>query len=214
MIDLYTWETSNGRKASVMLEECGLAYRVFPVDIGKGAQHAPEYLQLNPDNKIPAIVDHDPPAGFGNKPHTVFESGAILLYLAEKTGRLIPEDPVARSLCLQWLMFGLSGFGPMLQQLHYFNRQTAQPVPFAIERYSNEAARLYQVLNKRLADAEYLAGAEYTIADIAAYPWVARYEWQKIDVAAYPNVQRWYAEIGKRPAVQRGFQVPKLAAAT
>ncbi len=211
MIDLYTWETSNGRKASVMLEECGLEYQVFPVDIGKGEQHDPNFLLINPDNKIPAIVDHDPPAGLGSRPHVVFESGAILLYLAEKTGRFVPNDPAARSLCLQWLMFGLSGFGPMLQQLHYFNRQTKEPVPFAIQRYSDEAARLYRVLNKRLGDVEYLAGAEYTIADIAAYPWVARYEWQKVDLADYPNVQRWYARIGGRPAVQRGFQVPKIA---
>jgi GST-like protein len=206
---LYTWDTSNGRKASVMLEETGLEYRVVPVDIGKRMQHDPAYVLINPTTKIPAIVDHNPPAGFGDKPHAVFETGAILLYLADKADRLMPKDPAARSLCLQWTMFALSGFGPTCQQLHYFNRIPTEPVPYTIKHYTAETERLYRVLDQRLQGSAYLAGSEYTIADIAAYPWVARYEWQKIDLADYPGVQRWYATISERPAVQRGFAVPK-----
>ena len=212
MIDLYTWETSNGRKASVMLEETGLAYRAIPVNIGKGEQHTPEYLALHPDGKIPVIVDHDPPPGFGGAPHTVFESGAILLYLADKSGLLLPTEAVARSRCMQWLMFGLSVAGPTCQQLHYFRRQTPEPVPFAIQRYFDETSKVYRVLDKRLGEAEYLGGDAYTIADIATYPWIARYNWQGIELADYPHVQRWFAAIGERPAVQRGFAVPRLPA--
>jgi GST-like protein len=210
VIDLYTWGTSNGRKASVMLEETGLDYRVFPIDIDKNMQRQPDYVSINPTTKIPAIVDHDPPAGFGDGPHALFETGAILLYLADKADRLLPRDPAARSLCLQWMMFGLSGFGPTCQQLHFFNRIPKEPVPYAIAHYTAETERLYRVLDQRLQGSDYLAGSEYTIADIAAFPWVARYEWQKIDLAQYPGVLRWYAAISERPAVQRGFNVPKM----
>lgn len=204
MIELYTWGTPNGRKASVMLEEVGLPYNVHSINIGKGEQFAPAFVAINPNSKIPAIVD---PEGPGGRRLTLFESGAILIYLAEKTGRLLPRDPIARLEALQWLMFQMGGVGPIFGQVHHFLRAAPEPVPYAIERYSKETARLYGVLDGRLAKAEYLAG-EYSIADIATYPWVARHEWHKIDLAAYPNVQRWFKAIGGRPAVQRGMAVP------
>jgi GST-like protein len=209
MIDLYTWETSNGRKASVMLEECGLEYRVFAVDIDHGGQHDPAYRAILPAGKIPAIVDHDFLLADGSGPHLIFESGAILLYLANKVHRFLPADGGARSECMQWFMFGLSTLGPLLQQLHYFNRRGGEPVQVAVERYAGEAARLYGVLEQRLANVAYLGGSEYTIADIATYPWIARHEWQKITLADFPNVRRWYDTVGARAAVRRGFAVPK-----
>jgi GSH-dependent disulfide-bond oxidoreductase len=205
VIELYTWGTPNGRKASVMLEECGLAYRVHRVDIGKGEQRAPEFLAISPNNKIPAIVDPDGPDG---KPMSLFESGAILVYLAGKTGRFLPDDTRGKYVALQWLMFQMGGVGPMFGQVHHFLRAAKEEVPYAIERYTKEKDRLYAVLDKRLGEARYLAGKEYTIADIATYPWVARHDWHKTDLAAFPNVKRWFDAISARPAVKRGMAVP------
>jgi GST-like protein len=205
VIELYTWGTPNGRKASVMLEECGLAYRVHKVDIGKDEQFAPEFLAISPNNKIPAIVDPDGPDG---KPISLFESGAILVYLAGKTGRFLPADVRGKYVALQWLMFQMGGVGPMFGQLHHFLRAAKEEVPYAIERYTKEKDRLYGVLDRRLGEADYLAGAQYTIADIATYPWVARHEWHKTDLAAFPNVKRWFDAISARPAVKRGMAVP------
>lgn len=204
MIDLYTWSTPNGRKASIMLEETGLPYTVHRVNIGQSDQFKPEFLAISPNNKIPAIVDSDGPDG---KPYSLFESGAILIYLAEKTGKLMPAAPAARYRVLQWLMFQMGGVGPMFGQAHHFLRFAKEKIPYAMQRYSDETARLYRVLDKQLTDHEYLAG-DYSIADIATYPWVARHEWQQIDLAAYPNVNRWFDAIGARPAVQRGMKVP------
>jgi GST-like protein len=204
MIDLYTWTTPNGRKASVMLEECGLAYNVHKIDIGKGDQFKPEFLAVNPNGKIPAIVDGDGPGG---KPISVFESGAILIYLAEKTGsKLLPADPRQRYAVLQWLMFQMGGVGPMFGQAHHFIRFAPEKVPYGIERYSKETRRLYGVMDKRLVEATYLAG-EYSIADIATYPWVARHEYHEVNLADFPNVKRWFDAISARPAVVKGMAV-------
>ena len=204
MIELHTWSTPNGRKVSIMLEELGLPYSVHPVNIGKDEQFRPDFLAISPNNKIPAIVD---PEGPGGKRFSLFESGAILIYLAEKTGKLVPNDPTARYTALQWLMFQMGGLGPMLGQTHHFLRAAPEPVPYAIKRYKDETRRLYGVLDKRLAEAEHLAG-EYSIADIASYPWVARHEWHQIELGDFPNVKRWYDAIGARPAVHRGMKVP------
>ena len=205
MIDLYTWKTPNGRKVSIMLEEVGLPYRVHPVDLGKDEQFDPEFLKISPNNKIPAIVD---PYGPDGKPIAMFESGAILIYLSAKTGKLLPEDMRGRFVALQWLMCQMGGVGPMFGQLHHFLRAASEHVPYAIERYRKEKDRLYGVLDRRLAEVEYLAG-EYSIADIATYPWVARYEWHQTDLNDYPNVKRWFEAISARPAVQRGMAVPE-----
>jgi GSH-dependent disulfide-bond oxidoreductase len=207
MIDLYTWATPNGHKASIMLEELGLDYRVRPIDIGDGEQFAPEYIAINPNAKIPAIVDADGPEG---GPFAVFESGAILIYLAEKAGQFLPADAAGRSRVIQWLMFQVGGLGPMLGQAQHFRRFAPQPLPYAIERYTQEAIRLYSVLEKRLGESEYLGGAGYSIADIAAYPWVGRAEWQGVPLADFPQVRRWLDAVGRRPAVMRGMQVPQL----
>jgi GSH-dependent disulfide-bond oxidoreductase len=204
MIDLYTWSTPNGRKVSIMLEETGLSYRVHKIDISKGDQFKPEFVAINPNSKIPAIVDSDGPGG---KPFPLFESGAILIYLADKTGQFLPKDPAARYTVLEWLMFQMGGVGPMFGQVHHFLRAAPEPVPYAIERYGKETRRLYGVLDARLKQAAHLAG-EYSIADIATYPWVARHEWHKVALGDFPNVERWYREIGARPAVARGMQVP------
>ncbi|HEY4637653.1 MAG TPA: glutathione binding-like protein, partial [Burkholderiales bacterium] len=204
MIDLYTWSTPNGRKVSIMLEECALPYRVHPINIGKGEQFTPEFLALNPNNRIPAIVDSEGPDG---KPLPLFESGAILIYLAEKTGKFMPRDPRTRLICLQWLMFQMGGVGPMFGQAHHFLRSAKEQVPYGIKRYTDETRRLYGVLQKRLSDAEYLAD-EYSIADIATFPWVARFEWHKVDLADFPAVKRWFDTINARPAVQKGMAVP------
>lgn len=204
MIELYTWTTPNGRKVSVMLEEVGLPYRTHPVNIGKGEQFTPEFVAINPNAKIPAISD---PEGPGGKPINLFESGAILIYLAEKTGKLMPHDPVRRLEALQWLMFQMGGVGPMFGQAHHFLRAAPEPIPYGIERYTKETRRLYGVLDARLRDHEFLAG-EYSIADIATYPWVARHEWHKVELGDFPDVARWYAAIGARPAVVRGMKVP------
>jgi GST-like protein len=205
MIELYTWGTPNGRKVSIMLEECGLPYNVHRIDIGKGDQFTPEYLEINPNGKIPSIVDPDGPDG---QPIAMMESGAILVYLAGKTGRLLPASARGKYVALQWLMFQMGHVGPMYGQVHHFLRSAKVEVPYAIERYVKEKDRLYGVLDRRLGAARFLAGDEYTIADIATYPWVARYEWHKTDLATFPNVKRWFDTIGARPAVQRGMAVP------
>ena len=205
MIDLYTWATPNGHKISVMLEEVALPYRVHPVNIGAGEQFAPAYLAINPNGKIPAIVDHEGPGG---QPLSLMESGAILLYLADKSGRLLASAGAARYDALQWLMFQMGGVGPMFGQVHHFVRFAKEKIPYAVDRYVTEQKRLYAVLNAHLAEAEYLA-AEYSIADIATYPWVARHEWHPLDLAAdYPHVKRWFDAISARPAVRRGMAVP------
>lgn len=204
VIDLYTWTTPNGRKASIMLEEIGLPYNAIPIDIGNGAQFAPEFLAISPNNKIPAIVDHD--TGI-----SMMESGAILLYLAEKAGRLIPRDERERWRVVEWLMMQMGSVGPMLGQVHHFLRFNNGKAPYAEERYHAEALRIYGVLDRRLAQQEYLAG-EYSIADIATWPWIARYEWQSIAWESFPNVRRWYRQIAARPAVQRGYDVPHATA--
>jgi GST-like protein len=204
MIDLYTWTTPNGRKVSIMLEELALPYRVHPINIGKGEQFSTEYVAINPNSKIPSIVDPDGPGG---APITMMESGAILVYLAGKTGKLLPATVRERYVALQWLMFQMGGVGPIFGQVHHFLRAAKEPVPYAIERYTKETQRLYGVLNARLRDHECLAD-EYSIADIATYPWVARYEWHKTNLADFPHVKRWFDAISARPAVQRGMKVP------
>ena len=194
-IDLYTWPTPNGRKISIALEELGLAYRAHPVNIGKDEQFAPEFLKISPNNKIPAIVDDG---------RAMMESGAILLYLADKTDRLGGSD---RWTTLEWLMLQMGGVGPMLGQANHFLQFNVGKSAYAEQRYATEAARLYGVLDRRLADHEYLAG-DYSIADIATWPWISRWPWHRIDWAEYPNLRRWFATIAARPAVQRGWSVP------
>jgi GST-like protein len=204
MIQLYTWSTPNGRKVSIMLEELGLEYDTHAINIGKSDQFTPEFIAINPNSKIPAIVDPDGPDG---KPITIMESGAILIYLAEKAGKLLPASARGRSVALQWLMFQMGGVGPMFGQVHHFLRAAKEPVPYAIERYTKETQRLYGVLNARLAGREYLAD-EYSIADIATYPWTARYEWHKTRLEDFPHVKRWFDALSARPAVQRGMAIP------
>ncbi len=201
MIDLYTWTTPNGRKVSIMLEEVGLPYTAHAVNIGEGEQHAPEFLKISPNNKIPAIVDNDNGVA-------LMESGAILLYLAEKTGKFQPQGDEARWREMEWLMWQMGGVGPFFGQVHHFVKFNPGKAPYAEERYLNEAHRLYGVMDKRLAEHEYLAGA-YGVADIATWPWVSRFEWQTVDLNQYPNVKRWYVAIAGRPAVERGYHVPK-----
>jgi GSH-dependent disulfide-bond oxidoreductase len=204
MIDLYSWATPNGRKIHVMLEECGLEYNAHAVNIGKGEQFEPDFLKISPNNRIPAITDSDGPGG---KPISLFESGAILMYLAEKTGKFLPEEPSARYETLQWLMFQMGGVGPMFGQSNHFSHYAVDKIPYAIDRYVNESKRLYGVIDKRLGDVEYLAGAEYTIADIATHPWVQGFERRGVDPNDYPNVKRWVEVIHQRPTVKRGIQV-------
>jgi GST-like protein len=205
MIQLYTWGTPNGKKVSIMLEEVGLPYEVHPVNLAKGEQMTPEYLAINPNNKIPTIIDRDGPGG---QPLKLFESGAILMYLAEKTGKLWPKDMRKRYEVIQWLMFQMGGVGPMFGQANYFFR-LAEKVPYAIERFHKEALRLYGVLDGELGQREYLAG-EYSIADIATYPWVGRHEIHQVKLEQFPNVKRWFDTISARPAVERGMEIPKL----
>jgi GST-like protein len=205
MIQLYTWGTPNGKKVSIMLEEIGMPYEVHPINLGQGDQLKPDYLAINPNNKIPSIVDTDGPDG---KPLTLFESGAILMYLAEKSGKLWPANMRQRYLVIQWLMFQMGGVGPMFGQANYFFR-LEEKVPYAIERYHKEALRLYGVLEKALGQNEYLAGA-YSIADIATYPWVWRHEMHHVNLEEFPNVKRWYDKISERPAVKRGMEIPKV----
>ena len=201
MIQLYTWGTPNGRKISIMLEEVGLPYQVIPIDISKGDQFKPAFLAINPNNKIPAIVDDDNGQAF-------FESGAILLYLAEKTGKLLPENTNDKWQVMQWLMWQLAGQGPMLGQAHHFLHFNPGTSEYAEERYLQEAKRLYTVLEKQLQGQHFVAIDELTIADIAIWPWVSRYQFQKIDLHNFPNVLEWYLELAKRPAFQAGYQVP------
>jgi GST-like protein len=203
-IEVWTWPTPNGHKVHIALEELGLPYTVVPVAIGAGEQFRPEFLAITPNHRIPAIVDPDGPGG---QRITLFESGAILIYLAEKAGGLIPADPVARYTCLQWLMFQMGGVGPMFGQYGHFHNYAPEKLPYAMERYAKEVTRLHRVLEKRLSEAEYLAGAEYSIADIATFPWLRFPERRNIDLAAFPNVKRWHDAIAARPAVQRGVAV-------
>jgi GST-like protein len=200
MIDLYTFTTPNGRKASVMLEEVGLPYKVHKIDITKNDQFTPEYIAINPNSKIPAIVDQD--TGL-----TVFESGAILIYLAEKAGKLLPTDQKGRFQVLEWLMLQMGSVGPMFGQLNHFKRYAPEKIPYAIARYEKETLRLYGVLDRQLANHEFLCG-DYSIADIATYPWVAIYEFQGLSLDEHPNLKRWFETLQQRPAVQRGMQVP------
>ncbi|MBY4676944.1 glutathione S-transferase C-terminal domain-containing protein [Marinobacterium arenosum] len=205
MIDLYTWGTPNGYKVSIMLEACQLPYQVHPINILEEEQFAPEFLTISPNNKIPAIVDPDGPAG---EPVALFESGAILLYLAEKTGLFLPEEPRERLDCIQWLMWQMGGFGPFLGQAHHFNRFAPEPVPYAIERYNKEARRLWQVLDRQLAGKRFVVGDDLTIADFAIYPWAMRYPWQSIDPADFPAVADWMELMGGLEFVKYGMQVP------
>ncbi len=204
MIDLYYWPTPNGWKISIALEELGLAYRMIPVDIGRGAQFEPGFLAISPNNRIPAIVDHDPEDG--GDPISVFESGAILLYLAEKTGRLIPRDPRGRKQVIEWLMWQMGGLGPMLGQAHHFRAYAPERIEYAIDRYTKEANRLYGVLDKRLEGREYIAG-DYSIADIACWPWIVPHERQGQKLEDTPHLHRWFERIKSRPAVQRGLEL-------
>ncbi len=205
-IDLYYWPTPNGHKITMFLEEAGLPYNVVPVNIGEGDQFEPEFLKISPNNKMPAIVDPDGPGG---EPISMFESGAILIYLSEKTGEFLPETPRERYTVLQWLMFQMGHVGPMLGQAHHFRGYAPEKIPYAIDRYTNEAARLYGVMDERLADAEYFAGDEYTIADIAIYPWLVSHERQGQRMEDFPNLNRWFESVGSRPAVQRALEVGK-----
>jgi GST-like protein len=204
MIDVYSWATPNGHKVHIMLEETGLEYNVHPVDIGAGDQFKPEFLAISPNNKIPAIVDSQGPGG---QPLSLFESGAILIYLAEKTGKLLPADPADRYATLQWLMFQMGGIGPMLGQAHHFRIYAPQRVEYAVDRYTNEARRLYGVMEKQLGRTQYLAGDAYTIADVASFPWTRSWKNQGIELDDFPNVKRWHEAIAARPAVQRGVEV-------
>ena len=204
MIDLYSWKTSNGKKASIMLEECGLEYAIHPINIGQDDQFSAEFSAINPNSKIPAIIDQDGPDG---KPYTVIESGAILMYLAEKTDKFMPEEMAARYEVIQWLMFQMGGIGPIFGQVHHFKRAAKEQVPYAINRYYTECRRLYEVLDGRLEGREYLAG-DISIADFATLPWVFRFDWQEVDLNDFPNVKRWYDKLMARPALARGMDVP------
>ncbi|MBA4739452.1 MAG: glutathione S-transferase N-terminal domain-containing protein [Burkholderiales bacterium] len=206
MIDLYTWGTPNGRKVSIMLEELGAEYRTTSVNIGKDEQFADEFIAISPNNKIPAIVDHDSES---EEPITMFESGAILIYLAEKFKKFLPTDGPDRYTVIQWLMFQMAGAGPIFGQVHHFLRAAPEPVPYAINRFGKETARLYGVLDSRLSKNEFLT-EKYSIADIAIFPWIARHEWHKIELIDYPNVSRWYELISDREAVRKGMAVPFL----
>ena len=203
MIELYSWPTPNGHKVHIMLEETGLPYDTHAVDIGRGDQFEKAFLAISPNNRIPAIIDTDTPDG---KPIPVFESGAILLYLAEKTGKLLPEDLHGRYEVIQWLMFQMGGIGPMLGQVHHFRAYAPEPIPYAIDRYTKEAGRLYGVVDRRLADRPFIAGT-YSIADMAIFPWMRSWERQGVNLDDYPNVKRWFETIAARPAVERGVKV-------
>ena len=204
MIDVYSWATPNGHKIHIMLEELGLEYKAIPIDIGAGDQFTPDFLAISPNNKIPAIIDSDGPDG---KPLALFESGAILFYLAEKTGKFLPLDPVGRYTTMQWLMFQMGGVGPMLGQAHHFRIYAPEKIEYAVNRYSNEAKRLYGVMDKQLGVTRYLAGNDYSIADIATFPWTRSWKNQGIELEEFLNVKRWFDEISARPAVIRGVEV-------
>jgi len=202
MIDLYYWTTPNGHKISLFLEETGLPYRIHPINIGKGEQFAADFLKIAPNNRIPAIVDNDSADG---QPLSLFESGAILLYLAEKTGQFIPQDLRGRQECLQWLFWQMGGLGPMAGQNHHFVRFAPEKVPYAIKRYVDETARLYGVLDKRLADRPFVAGEAYSIADMAIYPWIVPHSFQQQDLDDFPHLKAWFERIQARPATQRAY---------
>jgi GSH-dependent disulfide-bond oxidoreductase len=205
MIEVWSWPTPNGHKVHIALEELGLSYKVIPVNIGAGDQFKPEFLKITPNHRIPAIVDPDGPGG---KPFTLFESAAILIYLSEKSGgKLIPKDPVGRYKCLEWMMFQMGGVGPMFGQYNHFAAYAVDKIPYAIERYTNEVKRLHRVLEHRLAEAAYLAGGEYSMADIITFPWIRTPDRRGIDLAEYPSVKRWHDALVARPAVQRGVAV-------
>jgi GSH-dependent disulfide-bond oxidoreductase len=204
MIDVFSWPTPNGHKVHIMLEECGLAYRAIPVNIGAGDQFKPEFLKISPNNKIPAITDTQGPDG---RPISLFESGAILLYLAAKTGKFLPATDRAKYEVLQWLMFQMGTVGPMLGQTHHFRLYAPEKVEYAINRYSNEAKRIYGVIDSRLSQYPYLGGRDYSVADIATFPWLRSWERQGIVLADYPRVQAWFNKIAERPTVQRGVKV-------
>ena len=206
MIDVHYWPTPNGKKVTVLLEECGLPYRVVPCRIGRGDQFTEEFLRISPNNRMPAIVDHEP-AG-GGEPIAVFESGALMIYLAEKAGKLLPTDVKGRSLVIQWLMFQMGGIGPMMGQANVFYRYAPERIPYAIERYQREVRRLFEVLESRLKDHEFLAG-DYSIADIASWSWVRGYKWSGVSIDGLDNLRRWLDVVGARPAVQRGKDVPE-----
>ncbi len=205
MIDLYFWPTPNCYKVSILLEELGLPYNVVPVHIGKGEQYQPAYADINPNGKVPALVDHDGPNG---EPITIFESGAIMIYLADTAGQFLPEGTTRRIAVMQWLMFQMGGVGPMLGQAHHFRRYASEEIPYAVERYTREANRIYHVLDKRLGEADYLAG-DYSIADMAVYPWLRPYRWQGQELSEFANLPRWYSAVRARPAVQQGLAVMK-----
>lgn len=208
MIDVYTWPTPNGHKVHIMLEETGLEHRIYAVNIREGDQFKPEFLRISPNNRIPAIVDNDGPGG---KPLSLFESGAILLYLANKTGKLLPKDPAKHWSAVQWLMWQMGGVGPMFGQANHFRRYSKDKIEYAIERYTNESKRLTNVLDKRLAESRFAACDEYTIADIAIFPWMRGSENRGVNLEEYENVKRWFDEINARPAVQRALQVLSTA---
>jgi len=204
VIELYYWTTPNGHKITMFLEEAGLSYTIVPVNIGTGDQFKPDFLKIAPNNRIPAIVDHEPATG--GEPISVFESGAILLYLAEKTGKLIPADLRDRVEVLQWLFWQMGGLGPMAGQNHHFNQYAPEKIPYAIDRYVKETGRLYAVLDRRLGDHEFVAGSSYSIADIAAYPWIVPHERQNQKLEDFPNLKRWFEMIQARPATVRAYE--------
>lgn len=205
MIDLWYWPTPNGHKVTMLLEETGLEYRIVPVDIGRGEQFRPEFLRIAPNNRMPAIVDDAP--GDDGPAISVFESGAILQYLAEKTGLFLPSDKRGRIETLQWLFWQMGGLGPMAGQNHHFSQYAPERIPYAMQRYINETNRLYGVLDRRLADRAFVAGADYSIADMASYPWIVPYERQGQDLAQFPNLRRWFDDIAARPATKRAYEV-------
>ena len=204
-IELYTWKTSNGRKATIMMEECKLEYNLHPIDISTDIQFSEDFVKVNPNSKIPAIVDPDGPDG---SPFTVIESGAILMYLAEKTGLFLPKEMGPKYEVIQWVMFQMGGVGPMFGQVHHFKRAAKEKVPYAINRYFNECWRLYGVLESRLEDRKYIANDEVSIADFCTVPWVFRHDWQEIDLDEFPNVKRWYDNMMQRPALSKGMDLP------
>lgn len=203
MIDLYYWTTPNGHKVSLFLEEAGLPYNVHPINISQGEQFQPHFLKIAPNNRIPAIVDHAP--ADGGEPLSMFESGAILLYLAEKTGQFLPKDLRGRQTVLQWLFWQMGGLGPMAGQNHHFSQFAPEKIPYAIKRYIDETARLYGVLNKQLANNDFVAGSEYSIADMAIYPWIVSHKWQSQNLEDFPHVQRWFNHIKDRPATVKAY---------
>ena len=206
MIDVYSWSTSNGRKVNIMVEELGIEYAMHPINIGKNDQFTPEFTAINPNQKIPAIVDRDGPGG---KPMKLFESGAILMYLGEKYGKFYPQDLAPRYETVQWLMWQMGGVGPNFGQAHHFRRAAKEKVPYAIKRFTDETRRLWGVLDARLKDNAWVAAGEYTIADMAIFPWCLRYEWQGVALEEFPNAKRWFDAIMARPAVKRGLELPK-----